>query len=82
MDQVGHGLTGVVLDFTEVDFINSSGLAACIELRNGASARGAKTVIYRPKDNMLELFRMVRVDRLYSFASNDDELTRALEEGN
>jgi anti-anti-sigma factor len=74
MGQVGQGLTTVVLDFGDVDFINSSGLAACIELRNNAGELGAKTIIYRPKDAVTEVFKMVRVDRLYAFAHTADEL--------
>ncbi len=76
MDEAGDGLRYVVLDFGEVNFINSSGLAACIELRNGADAQGARTIVYRPKDEVNEVFRMVRVDRLYTFAHSAEELEK------
>ena len=74
MDQAGDDLRAVVLDFEEVVFINSSGLAACIEVRNGAMERGAQTILYRPKDDVSNLFRMVKVDRLYEFARDAEEL--------
>ncbi len=74
MEQTGSELQAVVLDFGEVTFINSSGLAACIEVRNGAAAQGARTILYRPREDVSNLFRMVKVDRLYAFAQDEKEL--------
>lgn len=78
MDRLGDDLQSVVLDFGEVGFINSSGLAACIEIRNGANEKGATTIIYRPRDEVVQVFRMVRVDRLYTIVSTPEELAGAL----
>ena len=74
MNHPGLDLQAVVLDFGEVAFINSSGLAACIELRNAAAARDARTIVYRAKLGVTDLFRLVKVDRLYSFAHDAKEL--------
>ncbi len=74
MKQSGSDLKAVVLDFGEVTFINSSGLAACIEVRNGAAEQGARTILYRPREDVSNLFRMVKVDRLYAFAHDAQEL--------
>ncbi len=76
MEQTGSDLQAVVLDFGEVTFINSSGLAACIEVRNGAAAQGARTILYRPREDVSNLFRMVKVDRLYAFAHDAQELQK------
>lgn len=76
--QTGDALRFVVLDLGEVNFINSSGLAACIELRSEADAVGARTIVYRPKDEVNQVFKMVRVDRLYVFAHSEDELDRLI----
>jgi anti-anti-sigma factor len=75
MEQIGDGLTNVVLDFGDVDFINSSGLAACLELRNGAAEKGARTILYQPRDGVLQVFTMVKVDRLFTTAHTAEELT-------
>ena len=72
--EAGDAIRHLVLDFEDVSFINSSGLAACIEVRNAASAQGATTIIYRPSEAVIQLFRMVKVDRLYTFAHNAQEL--------
>ncbi len=74
MEQIGDGLTNVVLDFGDVDFINSSGLAACIELRNGAAEKGARTILYQPTDVVLQVFMMVKVDRLFTTVHTAEEL--------
>ncbi len=74
MELPGLDLQAVVLDFGEVVFINSSGLAACIELRNAAAAQDARTIVYRPRHDVSDLFRLVKVDRLYAFANDAQEL--------
>ena len=71
----------MVLDFGAVTFINSSGLAACIEVHNSAAAQGARTILYRPRDNVSDLFRMVKVDRLYAFAHDAQELQKLVSQG-
>ncbi len=79
--RAGHDLRCVVLDFGGVSFINSTGLAACIELRNGAQAKGAPTIIYGANAAVAGLFRMVRVDRLYTFANSARELDEMITRG-
>ena len=68
----------LVLDFSEVQQISSFGLGMCIELRNAADAEGAGTIIYSLPPDLMDLFRMVRVDRLYTFAGSQSELARAI----
>ncbi|MHC4219471.1 MAG: STAS domain-containing protein [Planctomycetota bacterium] len=79
MDQLGDGLTDVVLDFGGVEFINSSGLAACIELRNGAASQGARTILYQPKEKVFQVFTMVKVDRLFTTVRTPEELRGLVE---
>ena len=76
MNHPGLDLQAVVLDFGEVTFINSSGLAACIELRNAAAAKDARTIVYRARRGVTDLFRLVKVDRLYLFADDAQELDK------
>ncbi len=78
MNQAGEGLRWVVLDFGAVSFINSSGLAACIEIRNEATQHGVSTILYRPTEDVNELFKMVKVDRLYRFVNTADELSEVI----
>ncbi len=76
MQKAGSDLQAVIIDFGAVAFINSSGLAACIEVRNSAAEHGASTILYRTSDDVGNLFRMVKIDRLYSFAQDAQELDK------
>ena len=76
MQQTGSDLQAVVIDFSAVAFINSSGLAAVIEVRNSAAEYGASTILYRMSDDVGNLFRIVKIDRLYAFAQNAQELEK------
>ena len=74
MDQVGGGLTDVVLDFGGVEFINSSGLGVCFELHNDVAGRGARVILYQPTAAVMQLFMMVNVESLFTIAHTDEEL--------
>ncbi len=78
LDRSRGRLTHLVLDFSGVTFINSSGLAACIELRNRASGAGAPTIIYGADRSVRDVLRMVRLERLFGFAGTAAELEAAL----
>lgn len=69
----------LVLDLSDVQLISSFGLGLCIELRNLADAVNAPTIIYGLSTELMELFRMMRVDRLYTVANSPNELAKALE---
>ena len=81
MDQAGAALTTVVLDFGGVEFINSSGLGACFELRNDAADRGAEVILYRPTETVMQLFMMVNVESLFTIVHTAEELQGRLAAG-
>ena len=70
----------LVLDLSDVQQISSFGLGLCIELRNAADAEGAGTIIYGLAPDLADLFRMMKVERLYAFADSQTELTRAIDD--
>ncbi len=78
MEGLGSKLRSVVLDFADVSFLNSTGLAACIEIRNRAHTQGVQVVAYRLNDDLTALFKMVKVERLYTVANTPEELKQAL----
>ena len=75
IDQVGGKLTQVVLDLGSVTFVNSSGLSAFIEIRTLADEHGAATIVYRVTEEVDRLFKMLRIDRLYTFVDSADALS-------
>jgi anti-anti-sigma factor len=78
MDRAAGALRAVVLDFSDVEFINSAGLGACFELRNDAAGRGAEVILYRPTETVMQLFMMVNVESLFTIVHTAEELQRVL----
>lgn len=71
---LGGGLCRLVLDLSQVQIMSSFGLGLCIELRNHAHFRGACTVLANASPDLRELFRIMKVDRLFTIALGTTEL--------
>ena len=78
MEQVGQRLRRLVIDLSEVQAMASYGLGVCIEMRNAAHARNAPTIIYGLTEELAALFRLMRVERLYTIVQSPDGLSKAL----
>ncbi|MHC4765162.1 MAG: STAS domain-containing protein [Planctomycetota bacterium] len=78
IDEYRGTLRFVVLDHGEVDFINSSGVAALLELAGVVKQKGAQPIVYRPTPNVAKILKLVRADRLYTFVPTADELAKVL----
>jgi anti-anti-sigma factor len=68
LQQLGKSLKGLVLDMADVKSMTSFGLGMCIELRNAAKSVGAQTVVSGMTPELCELFKMMKVDRLFTVA--------------
>jgi anti-anti-sigma factor len=80
MDRHAGDLKYVVLDFGEVDFVNSSGVGVCMELANEARRHNATPIVYRPTDTVTDILKMVSADRLYRFVQTAEELATVFSE--
>ena len=69
LQQLGNGMKGLVLDLADVKSMTSFGLGMCIELRNSAKACGATTAVVGISNELRELFKMMKVDRLFTMAA-------------
>lgn len=78
LDTAGDRLRALVLDMRNVQMMASMGLGMCIDARNRASRGGAMTVVYGLCPELAQLFRVMKVDRLYRIARNEAELSRVL----
>lgn len=68
-----ENLEVLVLDFSQVASMSSVGLGVCIDLRHRAAASQARTMIRALNPQLTDLFRMVRVDRLFEFGDVDSD---------
>jgi anti-anti-sigma factor len=78
LDAVGDRLRTLVLDMRNVQMMASMGLGMCIDARNRAGRSGAATVVYGLCPELAQLFRVMKVDRLYRIARDEAELSRML----
>jgi anti-anti-sigma factor len=82
IDEYQGALHFVVLDLGEVDFINSSGVGALLELAGLVRQKGAQPVIYRPTPNVVKILKLVKADRFYTFVATEGELANVLGDEN
>ena len=70
----------VVLDFAEVDFVNSSAVATLLALAGAVKQREAEPIIYRPTENVAGTLRLVKADHWFTLVHTVDELADLLAE--
>ncbi len=68
----------VVVDFSQVSYINSAGLGSCVVVHNESKARGATVVLYAMQANIRDIFKMTRLDKVFKVADDAQRLTKIL----
>jgi anti-anti-sigma factor len=76
IDKAPLGFRWLVLDLSQITFMNSMALGMCIDFRNRANKAGGKTILYAMNDQMTALFKMVKVDRLYTLVKDAAQLAK------
>jgi len=69
------GTKSIVLDFTQVGFLNSVNIAAIISTRNKVVAAGGKLAVAEIKDRVKSVFRVLKLERLFNL---DQSLEQAM----
>ncbi len=69
-------VNSIVLDFTDISFINSAGLGSCITVHNDAKPRGAAVVLYGMDASIRDIFAMTRLDRFFKIADDEKRLEK------
>lgn len=75
----GNRLRHLVFDLTGVQGMSSMGLGFCIAFRNEAARRGADCLVAGMGEDLLDLFRLTKIDALFRICRTDAELRKALE---
>jgi anti-anti-sigma factor len=78
LEAVAEALRVLVLDFREVQMISSMGVGMCIDSRNHAKRFRAPTVLFGLTRQLTELFRMMKLNRLYTIIEKRSDLERLL----
>jgi len=75
---VGEKVPVLLVDFSGVDYIDSSGLATFIEYVRGASAHGGKIALFGMKKKVRTIFDLVRLNELFSITDSAEAARAAL----
>jgi anti-sigma B factor antagonist len=55
----------VAVDFSGVSYVDSSGLAVCLEAMQRIQAYGGKFAIYGLRENVKSIFELARLDQIF-----------------
>lgn len=67
-----------VLDLSRVTTLSSMGLGMCVDLRNRSNHARMKAVLFGANGTLLELLKLMKIDRQYQFISDQPALDRLL----
>lgn len=68
----------LVLDLSGVGSMSSFGLGMCVDLQKAAKAAGARVILFGLCRELRELFRMMKVERLFRLVHDEEGLRREL----
>ncbi|MHA3772371.1 STAS domain-containing protein [Verrucomicrobiota bacterium sgz303538] len=77
--KVSQGRPALILDLTEVTFMDSSGLSVIISFWRQMQEHGGKLVIVGATGEVLEVFRLTNLDQYIPLFATDDEAWVALD---
>ena len=66
----------LVMDLSAVSVLSSMGLGMCVELRRHAKEQKMRTALFGLNGHLRDLFRMMKVDRLYKTVHSKDDLRK------
>lgn len=67
-----------VLDLSDVGTLSSMGLGMCVDLGNRARHVGMKPTLFGAKPTLLELLRLMKIDRQFQLVADAQGLDRLL----
>ncbi|MGL4225541.1 MAG: STAS domain-containing protein [Vibrio sp.] len=77
LDVIGANNHHLLLDFSHVDFIDSSCLGALVSILKSLNGKG-DLVLCSLNSNILNLFKLTRMDRIFSIKDNRQEALKML----
>jgi anti-sigma B factor antagonist len=72
-DALARGVHSLVLDFTDVEFIDSTGLSVLLNALRRVTQRGGKFVIVCTNPTVLRLFEITRLESTFDIVATRDE---------
>ncbi|MCP3669496.1 MAG: STAS domain-containing protein [Gammaproteobacteria bacterium] len=75
---INTGNANLLLDITELEFVDSSGLGFLVGTQQEARKRRGDMVLYNPQLNVRALLELTRLDQIFSIHSEMSEAMDAL----
>jgi len=76
-----EGIRGIVLDFTGLDYMNSSGIGLLVTLLVRAKRAQQQVSAYGLSDHYRQIFELTRLDEVISVHASEDEAVAAVRGG-
>ena len=73
LEECVESASHVVLDFSEVDFMDSAGLGLLVKTEKGLSAAGRRLVVTRPHSNVRRILELTGLDQRLAIADTWSE---------
>jgi anti-sigma B factor antagonist len=77
LDWIQEGNASILLDLSEVDFIDSSGLGAIVSSLKAVGHEG-DLVICGVRETVMSLFRLTRMNRVFQIFASEQEALREM----
>ncbi|MCX8058552.1 MAG: STAS domain-containing protein [Spirochaetes bacterium] len=71
---INKGNKHIVLDFEQVNSINSSAIGKLLFLNNLITSKNGKISFIRVNDNLKKLFNILLIDKLFDFYDKESEI--------
>ena len=73
-----EGTAAFVLDFGEVNYLNSMNIAAIISLRSKLESAGARLALANLSEHIASVFRILKLERLFELGYDTDRAVAAV----
>jgi|GEM_PF-6715726 anti-sigma B factor antagonist len=73
-DLINKGNKHIVIDFENINSINSSAIGKLLFLNNLITSKNGKISFIRVNDNLKKLFNILLIDKLFDFYEKESEI--------
>lgn len=70
-DVLKDGVSAVLLDMSEIDYVDSTGLGELVGYLQRFSDQGGKLALLRPQTRILNLLKLTRLDEVFQIYSDE-----------
>lgn len=71
-DLIARGGDKILLDLTEMDYIDSTGIGVLIELRKKSMEKNQGTVLYGARKNVVKLLDLTGISQIFEMAEKEE----------